>query len=373
MGGTPILGDILDAIRDIGKTLLVQLGVWLRNILTFIFSNFKYDNPVHLLTLSCILFVITIMFLGLFCAGGIGAGVYSDIVVGSGAVMNGTGSAGSITSGMGLGLEGGTPEDTDGDGIPDENDGDIDGDGIPNSQDYDIDGDGILNGDDPTPCGDYIDECTMGIPMLCGNGVCDAFLTSADHKSLGDAEMDDSCSDPNLYYNIPPYCFGDGTTGDSITITTIGWVYYNRAVCGEAHLISRLSFRCQLSNNSIWYIETSENCPVDCNPPNETCYEDYTCDVIDNCAGRALNCCPTGTIWAGQCTDCSITWACNDIAGECIVGAGMTLSQLRHVPYHCPCTSDTGCIGDFGGDTCCPENTYHEGFCYCYLVCNNTG
>lgn len=46
-----------------------------------------------------------------------------------------------------------TPPDTDGDGIPDDNDDDIDGDGIPNSLDDDKDGDGIPDDDDPSPAG----------------------------------------------------------------------------------------------------------------------------------------------------------------------------------------------------------------------------
>ncbi|MGH0034842.1 MAG: type II secretion system protein GspJ [Myxococcota bacterium] len=43
--------------------------------------------------------------------------------------------------------------DTDGDGIPDSEDGDIDGDGIPNASDDDIDGDGIPNDEDASPRG----------------------------------------------------------------------------------------------------------------------------------------------------------------------------------------------------------------------------
>lgn len=46
-----------------------------------------------------------------------------------------------------------TPPDTDGDGIPDDNDDDIDGDGIPNSEDDDKDGDGIPDNNDPSPGG----------------------------------------------------------------------------------------------------------------------------------------------------------------------------------------------------------------------------
>lgn len=69
--------------------------------------------------------------------------------------------------------------DSDGDGVPDAQDGDIDGDGIPNDQDDDIDGDGIPNLSDPDPFGrdngtatasggcDQPPVCSGGDPQLC--------------------------------------------------------------------------------------------------------------------------------------------------------------------------------------------------------------
>lgn len=48
------------------------------------------------------------------------------------------------------------PVDTDGDGIPNDQDWDIDGDSLPNGFDYDIDGDGIMNESDLDIDGDGI-------------------------------------------------------------------------------------------------------------------------------------------------------------------------------------------------------------------------
>lgn len=57
-----------------------------------------------------------------------------------------------------------TENDTDGDGIPDNDDPDIDGDGIPNGSDPDIDGDGVPNADD----GDQ----TGSLGTVSGGGSC---------------------------------------------------------------------------------------------------------------------------------------------------------------------------------------------------------
>ncbi len=364
---TPIIGDLW----DIGKTVAIQLGTWLKDSLNFIFSNFKYDNPFHLFTLAVSLFAIVVIFLGLFGGVGIGITGYSDIGIGSGSVMAGTGSLGDLFTGPSAVSPGG---DTDGDGIPDSNDGDIDGDGIPNSEDFDVDGDGTPNADDPTPCGDYIANCILPFPTLCGNNICDNFKTDSGYAYLEYNYA--GCSDKNLYDNIPPYCFGDGTLGDIITVfnSTYGDITYYSAVCGTANLQARLSQRCYLYNNSIYYIETEENCPIDCNSTEYECYEDYTCDLNDNCLLKALNCCPPGTYWAGYCTDCSLDYGhCNDPDGECITGAGISLPQLRNVPSHCSCSTDQACISDWGGSTCCLDGTYHDGFCYPSYLCNVTG
>jgi hypothetical protein len=53
-----------------------------------------------------------------------------------------------------------TPQDIDGDGIPNEVDPDIDGDGIPNNLDNDIDGDGVPNLIDLDDDGDGIPDLT---------------------------------------------------------------------------------------------------------------------------------------------------------------------------------------------------------------------
>lgn len=363
---TPIIGDLW----DIGKTLAIQFGNWLKDSIKFIFSNFKYDNPFHLFTLSLVLFAIIVIFLGLFGAAGIGIAGYSDIGIGSGSVMSGTGTLGSTFTEATPAIDG----DTDGDGIADSNDGDIDGDGIPNSEDFDVDGDGTPNEDDPTPCGDYIVSCDLPYPTLCGNNICDNFKTDSGYAYL--EYYYSFCSDKNLYYNIPVYCFSDGTRGDTITVTnsTYGDITYYNAVCGDANTRARLSQRCYIYNHSIYYMETEENCPIDCNSTEYECYEDYTCDLNDNCLPRALNCCPPGTLWAGYCTDHWVEYGpCNDLDGERVIGAGIPLPQLRNVPSHCSCSIHQDCISDWGGATCCPSGTYHVGFCYPDWLCNVTG
>lgn len=364
---TPIIGELW----DIAKTSILQLWIGLREGVKFISNNFKYDNPYHLFTLSISLLFIFVLFLGMFGAAGIGISGYSAIGIGSGSVMKGTGNLGDLFTDVG---DGGDTGDTDGDGIPDDNDGDIDGDGIPNSEDFDVDGDGLTNENDPTPCGEFLETCELFYPTLCGNEICDNFKTDSGHAFL--EYLYPFCSDKNLYHNIPPYCFNDGSAGDLITATnsTFGDIIYYSAVCGTANLKSRLSSRCYLFNNSIYYLETEENCPQDCNSTEYECYEDYTCDLNDNCDIKALRCCPPGTLWAGHCTDCNLDFGyCNDAEGTCIVGAGTPLPQLRNVPKNCDCNSNQDCIPDLGGDTCCGAGTYHIGFCYNDVFCNVTG
>lgn len=363
---TPIIGDLW----DLGKTVTIELGNWLKDSVKFIFNNFEFDNPKKLFALSLIFFFIVFLFLGLFGSVGIGLNGYSGIGIGSGAVMSGTGSLGTLFTGS-SDQESFGIMDTDGDGISDSNDNDIDGDGLPNSEDYDIDGDNIINQDDPTPCGEYINDCTIPVPNLCGNSLCDNFITDSEFVFI--EYYYPFCSDKNLYHNIPVFCFGDGTQGDTITVTnsSYGDETYYHAICGTANTVSRLNERCYLYNSSIYYYETEKNCPLDCNSTEYNCYDDFTCDLTNYCNLFSMNCCPSGTYWAGYCTDSDISQGfCNDVNGNAIFGSGYSLPQLRNMPNHCACGSNQDCVSDIGGSSCCGSGTYHVGFCYDSYLCN---
>lgn len=63
------------------------------------------------------------------------------------------------------------PLDTDGDGIPDNEDTDLDGDGILNNQDFDSDGDGASNSEDPYPNDPTNDPDRFEPSNECGDGI----------------------------------------------------------------------------------------------------------------------------------------------------------------------------------------------------------
>ena len=86
------------------------------------------------------------------------------------------------------------PDDIDGDGVPDYNDGDIDGDGTPNSQDNDADGDGVDNADDPTPF---------------GGGSCQDGKCPESEDEDGDGEEDGKGKGTATDCNSPPTSEGD--------------------------------------------------------------------------------------------------------------------------------------------------------------------
>lgn len=379
MGGTFILSDII----DFGKTLAIQLGTYLKDIVKFLFTNFKYDNAIHLFILSMFLFGVVVSLIGLF---GVSAGMYSGIGIGSGRVLVGTGSGdvGSIfTEALNetdkWNVSGPGPGDLDGDGIPDVDDYDLDGDGLSNTQDYDVDGDGIPNEDDPFPCGPNIPNCNIPYPTLCGNGVCDSFLTNAKFKILPSLIFSD-CSDLVMCFDLPAFCLRDSPS-------TYLWDYwagttvFTDAVCGLSSLQNDyLNPRCVVDsfipqdslivNYNLWYIETVDNCPIDCNISELDCMKDWTCDLVDNCLPRAYFCCPPGTYHYGRCTDSHPSHVCDDPYTDQVHGSEYSLVQLRNVPTNCGCSSDQDCINDFGGGTCCPSGTHHEGFCYPGLFCD---
>lgn len=113
------------------------------------------------------------------------------------------------TSGGGGGPGGGpgpTPDDLDGDGIPNDQDDDIDGDGIPNGEDDDVDGDGIPNGEDDDVDGDGVpnseddDIDGDGIPNgedndVDGDGVPNGEDEDSDGDGTNDAEDTDDDND----------------------------------------------------------------------------------------------------------------------------------------------------------------------------------
>lgn len=371
--GTPIISEILDIISktwDIFKTISIQTSIHLRESGKTILSNFRYDNPFHLLALSLILLFISVGLICLFGASGIGLSGTQPLPIGSGEVLVGT-DASDLGSIFDESLEGegegeGTSGDSDGDGVPDANDGDIDGDDIPNSQDHDVDGDSIPNEDDPTPCGVYVESCGA-YPTLCGNGVCDNFQTPAEVTELSHSYG--FCSDRYVFFNIPSYCL-KGVPLDTITFADYPGLRYEHAVCGTANTQLRLNSRCIInSDRTIWYVETLITCPVDCNATYD-CYFDITCTSNpNNCVQYGLQCCPGGTIWAGYCTDCHL-YVCSDPSGACITGYPLPLSQLKNVPFNCMCDNDNDCIGDWGSPNCCDPGTYYEGFCHHEYQCD---
>lgn len=376
--GTPIVSDVI----DFAKTLAVQLGVYLKDIVKFLFANFKFDNPIHQFTLSILLLIIVLSLIGLF---GVSAGMYGDIGFGSGRVLVGTdsGDVGSIFSDAlddtKWDVSDSDPGDLDGDGILDGDDPDIDGDGLLNTQDYDVDGDGISNEDDPFPCGPNIPDCNIPFPTLCGNGVCDIFVTNARFYTLPSLVFP-GCSDLIMCYDLPAFCLQKLPH----TYAWSGRLYdhkYSDAVCGLSILQQDyLTPRCivdtfipqgsMITNYDLWYIETIFNCPIDCNISELDCMKDWTCDIIDHCLNRGLSCCPLGTYHYGRCTDSAPSLVCDDPSGVGVIGSEYPLIQLRNMPTHCECSSDQDCINDFGGDTCCLSGTHHEGFCYDSFACD---
>ena len=104
--------------------------------------------------------------------------------------------------------------DTDGDGIPDDEDTDSDNDGIPDSEEGggDTDGDGIPDNKDPDADGDGIPDTKEGGGDADGDGIPDNKDTDADGDGVPDEEEPDSDGD-----GIPDDREGDADTdGDGI-------------------------------------------------------------------------------------------------------------------------------------------------------------
>jgi hypothetical protein len=85
------------------------------------------------------------------------------------AQIEGTNTRSNIVVFNASGADGVGTADTDGDGIPNDEDDDIDGDGIPNGEDGDVDGDGIDNSNDHEIDGDGLDNKDDG--DMDGDGI----------------------------------------------------------------------------------------------------------------------------------------------------------------------------------------------------------
>lgn len=393
--GTPILGEIFET----AKTIIVQLGTWLKDIFKFIFSNFPVDNYQKLLLLSVILFIMVTVFIAAFIGARIN-GTMGDLKVGSGAVMSDTSKFGSLTkkdSAVQI-----TPDttpitiptnnDLDNDGIPNGEDGDMDGDGIPNGEDGDIDGDGIPNHNDPTPgAGTGIDSILV---HPCGDGICETIDLTRDFNvgfiPLAYRPTEIECPPDNptpvIVHNVPWFCMGYSVDGRVFTSLTwrVQYTSHDRTVfdaaCGIEYTQPLLSNRCIIdaNNYTLWYVENAINCPADCNTSEYPCYADLTCDFNpDNCEQYPdLNvCCPSETLLEDRCipTYPSGIDNCND-PGINFLWGRTPLNQLRYTSYHCPCNTGNDCINDHSAPpeliTCCPADTLHEGFCYHVDLCD---
>jgi hypothetical protein len=312
----------------------VQLATWGYNVLQFIWRNFRWDNPFHLLVLSMLLLLDIFAFLVMFGgSAAYSAGGFNDAYIGSGSVMSGLG-PGDYGSIYGQGSSGNGTTGT------------------------------TQNGTTGTTQNGTTGTTQPSDPDLCGNGFCDTFATRAKVFTLPSPGIFPGCSDTLMVYDIPTYCVSSG-------VKTYVWhqwsgdVVFNSAVCGLQNFYSLASPRCDYDNGSIWYVETPVNCVQDCN--RTSCEIDLTCrDNPNNCEDQ---CCPAGTFGAYRCVDAgNIEGLCNnpDIIYE-------PLERLRRTSYHCPCSGNSSCISDYGGSTCCPLGTYHFGFCYQDVTCNSTG
>jgi hypothetical protein len=371
MGGIPLVSEAL----EIGMNLVIQIGQWLKDLMQWIVRTFKWDNPFHLFTLALLFFFLMVAFLALMVGvnSALGAGeggTPRDILVGEGSVMSGVGKDGSMFDKIGgetgkVQVGPGSDSDIDGDGIPNAQDSDMDGDGIPNNQDYDVDGDGQPNDADMSPCGGVV--CGT-YPSLCGNHVCDNFKTPAKWAVLD--VLLQGCSDLNVYYEIPDYCL-NGVLPTTIPVMRGNVSEYVRAYCGTSNVMSSLNSRCFLNEatQEIWYHETFTTCPTDCND-TLLCMKDITCDRVDNCDTVYGTCCSSGTAQlAGKCTfdaisGSALTAICWGADTTQVRGGSRPIDELRSVPFHCECASDSDCSGDYGGISCCGVGTYYEGLCY---------
>ena len=105
-------------------------------------------------------------------------------------------------------------DDSDGDGIPDSDEGyeDIDGDGIPNFLDEDSDGDGIPDGTDDDVDGDGIPNDVEGTDDADGDGIPNYYDTDSDGDGIPDAV--EGTDDPDGD-GVPNY-LDDDSDGDGV-------------------------------------------------------------------------------------------------------------------------------------------------------------
>lgn len=223
--------------------------------------------------------------------------------------------------------------------------------------------------------------------LLCGNGVCEAFLTAVGYRSSG-LDTYGLCSPDALYFGIPYYCRYGASGSRSITAGYSGSpVTYDHAVCGN-NVASALNSWCYASivSNNVYYNESFANCPADCSPPQQyACFFDFTCTPRTDgssyaCSiGAAQNykCCPTQTLFEGTCIpssqDCQ-SWG--SVYPTC---DSQSVGLLRQTPYHCGCTSDAGCANEpyarcspYSAQ-CCPGGSLHEHMCRPTGQCDVSG
>lgn len=330
------LFSLVKWIFDNGLVIGVQLATWIYAIAVFIWRNFRYDNPFHLFVLSCFLLLDVLGFIVLFGgSAAYSAGGFTDAEVGSGYIMSGFGEADYGSTFNNANTGNGAGQDPSGSNMSDD----------------------LGNNTNPENSYDY-----------CGNNVCDNFKTLAKW-----AEMDvllQGCSDYNVYYDVPLYCV---KSGHLVTLPVMrgNVTEYTSALCGTSNAEQGLNTRCFLNSQTheIWYHETRITCPHDCND-SLSCYKDLTCDRVDNCYVLGGSCCSSGSPGlAGKCTydilsEPTLTAICWGDDTSQVLGGSRLIDELRSVPFHCECNTDSDCSGDYGGTSCCPSGTYYDGLCY---------
>lgn len=326
-----VIDEAIAAVWNFGKEVAIELGGWLKDIVSFVFNNFHFTNPKHLFALAMVFLAMVVILIAAFGGGAamIAGTADTGVGVGSGFVSTGS-SSGDIGEGA----------QSDSSKVGQQN--------------------------ETTPEGQTGNVSTT----LCGNHVCEKFNTSAKHAMFD--TQPEYCSDMNIYYDIPPYCLAK----EPLTILTSDTrrTLYASAFCGVHNTNDGLNQFCILNTDSdkILYYETQATCPVDCTPEYE-CSLDLTCDQSDNCDYNGFFCCSSG-LWAGYCVDGeSNADSCNDAGGANIVRSAYTLLQNKQIPNHCECTQDIDCTGEYESPSvCCGAGTLKEGFCYTSNCCNTT-
>lgn len=349
------LTQAISTVINFGVLIFDQLYRGLKGVGNFIFQNFPFDNPFKVLLLFLIFFGVSLGLVVLlsFGAGIVAVGLSGDISTSS----SGDSSIDALSKGV-LNVSSGVPSQV-------------------NISSFSVSE------------GSNVSLSIYG--GLCGDGVCERFVT--DSVFVGDSSL---CPSGGVYSNVPVYCFG-GVPAQNLS----GGL--RSAYCvGEEGMFGQLSSRCVVENASLYYLETFSNCPSDC---LNTCMRDLSCSSDSDCVrygvdmstcvnedGSLYNCsfgavwprcCPSGSSFEGHCErydggdDFLFLENCNAGVssdyplippapiGDSILLPGRSLFLLKLTPYHCGCSSDLDCVGDYGtlGSHCCSSGV-HEGFCY---------